>query len=107
MIYWGPNQVPELNGLPKADKKRLFKQTIEEGKKRLSSKDRQKNFLRAIIAGIVLIFVLAFLFMGLKNSMVKAMIAAGLVSLLINVFIQSPTIEAGREWLREQGYPKN
>ena len=112
-IYWNANSVDELKGLPKAVQRKLFRLTLSEGRKR---------FGMAKFVMMVVIFVLPFLaqyFIGLMDAAQhKPVTSTSLVQMLcyglfgaawgalFYSLVQHPIINKGREWLREQGYPK-
>lgn len=111
MIYWTMNSVPELAGLDKTDKKKVFKQAYKEGRSRMGAKELAIRMV-AYIALIALAFgFLSPSFFALSGGSIVGLALLGgilgaLIALPAILMIQTPIIEKGREWLREQGYPK-
>lgn len=109
MIYWTVNSVPELKGLEKSEQIKLFKHMQKEGKNRLGMP--QIIFRIAIylaIVGFAFKFWPTMLFAGegYLPLLIMCAIIGALVALPAILLIQTPIIDKGREWLREQGYPK-
>lgn len=104
MAYWTAGSVPELKGLESKEQKRLFKQCLKEGKHRLGAKYWYLNgfvLLLCIALGFAL-FTYEFYIGGFLGGM---LIGAG-IGLLFVFIVQTSTIDAGRVWLQEQGYPR-
>ena len=109
-IYWTMNSVPELTGLDKAEKKRLFKEVYKVGRQRLGIKQVLLRSFVALAIGIAVIYALdpiKYLGTGFIDGLLGGAIIGGLIGMLFVVLVQGPAIDKGREWLREQGYPKN
>mgnify|MGYP003594852473 FL=1 len=110
MIYWTMNSVPELNGLDKAEKKKMFKQAFKEGRSRMGMKElaiRMVAYIALIAVAFGLLSPPFFAFSG--GSIVGMALIGGILGALAALpailMIQTPIIEKSREWLREQGYP--
>lgn len=99
MIYWTPNSVPELKGLDKSEQKRLFKECGKEGRKRMGT---QFWILFALYLLLVVVIFLLWPLGGIIGGLLLGLII-GFAAVLV---LQTPMINAGRAWLREQGYPK-
>ncbi|EPL9571248.1 hypothetical protein MMK73_003351 [Providencia rettgeri] len=104
MAYWKAGSVPELKGLESKEQKQLFKQCLKEGKTRLGARYWYLNGL-VILLCIALGFLL-FAFELYIGGFLGGMIIGGGIGLLFVFIVQTPTVEAGRAWLQEQGYPK-
>lgn len=101
-IYWSGNQIPELAGLDAATQKDMMRQAAQEGRRRLGQKFFFTRALFVGIAGIVIALGISYILTGF----VAGALAGAVIGLLIAAFLQSPCIDEGRVWLREQGYPK-
>lgn len=99
MIYWTVDSVPELKGMEKAEQKRLFKEMFKEGRTRLG----KEFWIR--VAGLLAIAVALAVFWPL-GGLIGGLLLGGGVGLIAVILVQTPSIDKGREWLREQGYPK-
>jgi hypothetical protein len=99
MIYWTLNSVPELKGIEKTEQKRLFKEMFKEGRRRLGN----EFWIR--VAGLLAIAV-ALGFLWPLGGLIGGFLLGGGIGLIAVILVQTPSIEKGREWLREQGYPK-
>ena len=109
MIYWTVNSVPELKGLKKPEQIQRFKQIQKEGKNRLGMPQIMLRIaIYIVLVGLVYKFWPTMLFAGEGYLPILTMCAVigALVALPAIVLIQTPIIDKGREWLREQGYPK-
>ena len=112
MIYWTMNSVPELQGLEKREKSRVFKEMFKQGRSRLGVAQLLTRILIfAAIVGLAYIFLLpmfqaATAGMGMIGMFLLCGLIGGLVAIPAIMLIQTPIIDRGREWLREQGYPK-
>lgn len=113
MIYWTMNSVPELKGLERREKAQLFRQAFKEGRSRLGGKQLA---IRAAIYVAIIWFVFFVLWSriqmlfagpGLIGLLIMCAVIGGLVAVPAIFLIQTPIIDKGREWLREQGYPKS
>lgn len=102
-IYWSPKSIPELTGLDAATQKNLMRQAVQEGRSRLGKKFVLTRALMIGIGGMLLLILLSNVLQGFLGGAV----VGGLIGLAIAAFLQTPCIDAGREWLREQGYPKS
>ncbi len=102
-LYLSPNSVPELEGLDDAEKKRLYLATLKEGRRRLGgfAGMTRKFWWLILLAVFAAFFSRTYLPPGGMRGVVM-----GVVVVVIAMFLISAGIEAGREWLREQGYPK-
>ncbi|TDR32039.1 YtxH domain-containing protein [Hydromonas duriensis] len=102
-IYWTANQIPELTGLDRATQKDLMRRTVQEGRKRLP-----KNFVMVRVLALLAIALILFAIFGqILKGFLGGAIVGGLIGLAFAALIQTPCIDKGREWLREQGHPKN
>lgn len=102
-IYWSGSQIPELAGLDTASQKDMMRQAAVEGRKRLGKKF---VYTRAAIVGVLGI-VIALGISSFMTGFIAGALAGACIGLLIAALLQSPCIEEGRIWLREQGYPKS
>lgn len=108
-IYWTMSSVPELNGLDKPAKVKLFKEMYKEGRRKMGMKQFLLRFMASLIIvaiGIKLFPESLFANGGFIGLFIIGGIVGGLVGLIFVILVQSPIIDNGREWLREQGYPK-
>ncbi|BBG59327.1 MULTISPECIES: hypothetical protein [Providencia] len=104
MAYWTAGSVPELKGLDRKTQGQLFRQCLKEGKKRMGAKYWKLNGL-VLLLSCVLAFVL-YQLNFFSGGFLGGAIIGGLIGLMFVFIVQTPTIDLGREWLREQGYPK-
>lgn len=104
MIYWTANSVPELRGLEKAEQKQLFAAMQKEGARRMG---KSALWTRGLLA-LVLIFAIFFIFTEVivLGGFLGGMVLGASIGLVAALLIQTPIIDKGREWLREQGHPK-
>ncbi|MBS0923698.1 hypothetical protein JK188_04305 [Providencia sp. JGM181] len=105
MAYWTAKSVPELAGLERKEQGRLFRQCLKEGKKRMGAKYWKLTGL-AVLLSAVLAFML-FFFGFFSGGFLGGALLGGMIGALFVFIVQTPTIDVGREWLREQGYPKS
>ncbi len=101
--------MPELKGLKKPEQIQRFKQMQKEGKNRLETPQIMLRIaIYIVLVGLVYKFWPTMLFAGEGYLAILIMCAVigALVALPAIVLIQTPIIDKGREWLREQGYPK-
>lgn len=111
-IYWSMNSVPELDGITdKKQKRQLFGQMQREGARRLGKNTMMARF--AIAASALLVFIIVVLLgqshvsgLGFLPILLLCGVMGAMVGAIPVLIIQTPVIEKGREWLREQGYPR-
>ena len=101
-IYWSPKNIPELAGLDAATQKNLMRQAVQEGRQRLGTQFIVTRVLMIGLGGMLLLMLLS----NVLQGFIGGAVAGGLIGLAIALFLQTPCIDAGREWLREQGQPK-
>jgi len=87
MIYWAVDSVPELKGMGKTEQKRLFKEMFKESRTRLG----KEFWIRVAVLLVIAVALAVFWPIG---------------ALIAVILVQIPSVDKGREWLREQGYPK-
>ena len=99
-MYRGPGSVPELKGLEKKLQQELYQTAMREGMKRLG------GFQSHWWLAIPVIIVFGIVRIGGFSGTIDAVIFA-VATVSIGLFLGNRSIDKGREWLREQGYPKS
>jgi len=94
-IYWTMNSVPELQGLDKAEKRRVFKEMQKHGRKKMGVMPWVWFGLTALVAAVVAVLL------GLSGALGGGLIG-GVIGFSAAAFLQTPAIEHGRVWYREQ-----
>jgi hypothetical protein len=93
-LYWTMNSIPELDGLDRKEKRKLFRQMYREGRKRTGMVPYLYFIIAAVLIGV------ASVFLGL-DGILRGAFVGGTIGLAFAILIQSPALDAGRAWYRD------
>lgn len=94
-IYWTMNSIPELDGLDRKEKRKRYREIFKQGRKHIGCMPWVYVLVTAVVVSTI-----AVLFGS--TGMATGAIVGGCMGFAAVVFIQSPAIEHGRIWYREQ-----
>lgn len=97
-IYWSMNSVPELDGLERKEKAKRYREMFKYGRKQLGI----MPFVYMVIVGLVVGVLTVLLDFG---AIARGALIGGAIGAVSIFVLQSPAIEHGRAWYREQYGP--